>query len=334
MFFINAPISNWEIVEKGESSFVIQNSKYQNVRLKVFDLKYTENLKFPEVNEEATNTIFTDDVFPSQLIVKHDQRTMIPCAYCIGDRKSRESVLAAVSITVPKGFKITSIYNGNVRLYAKHLDPQSHFDFIGNFIPDRETGNYPRISITTVNFGSRMVITYTVNFNRKTSKVHINTKRYNFEDIPPKGEKGYISIEDFVQGTVDKGYTYDEIPPVYFPNALMSTILVNSDSTEEFDTMLREKGSRWQNNKYEVITNVNVENGGIETLKSLYDKGYRAVTVFLNEELFIDIVRDSSWEEKFGKEISEVILNNFDTVNIVGSNGLVYKIKVYGKKSH
>lgn len=336
MFFINGPIGNWKITDKTSDGFTVQNTKYEKVKLEVKDINYESHLNFPEVQDENVRTTLNDDIYNAPLIVKHDRKTMEPVAYGIGERRGREAILAAVTITVPKGYKITSIYNANVRLYSRHFDPESHFDFIGNFIPERNSGLYPRISVTAVDINRRMVVTYMISFNKKTNRLHVSTNRMNFEDIPKKGEKGFVRTDDFIAEALSKGYSIEDIPPIYFPNSPATAILVNSDTDEEFRAMLQEKGDRWKNNKYEVITGINDnDETAVETLKSLYDDGYRAVTLYLNDgEVTLDDVRDyEKWSSRFGPEISKVIINNFDSVNIVGTNALVYKRKVFGRKA-
>lgn len=323
MFVINGNPSLWKINPIDGIGFSVKNTRAENVRLVVNDINYRDNLKeLPDIKGNVS-----EDIYPSNLTIKYDSKTMIPEAYGIGSRQVNRALLAAVSIEVPENYRITSIFNNNARVYSRDVDPENHVYFIANFAmtnPDKKSG-VPCINVTAVDYPNRKVITYSVRYAPNDDKVRVTQKRMNFEDIPKRGERGHIRTDDYIANAIESG---KEIFPIYYPSSPTSAILMTGEDTSTLKEIISTKDKRWRKvHEYNIITGINEE-----TLYQMHDEeGYDAVTVYLADgPVSLDDLVKSTWAARFGEDIANIILNLFSTIYLIGNDGSCVKAKLRG----
>ena len=322
MLIINGNPELWSVTMLDSNGFVVANRKAENVRLTVNDINYANNLQEMESGE-----LIAQDIYPCNLTVKYDTKTLIPEAYGIGERKGNKAFIAAVSIDIPEGYRITSIFNTNARIYSRDVDPLHHVYFIGNFAmtkSDKHT-SVPCVNVTAVNYSSRKVVTYSVRYDNKTEKIKVGYKRLNFEDIPKRGERGHIRTEDYVSRSIENGV---DIMPIYYPSSPTNAILMIGEDTSELKEIIQSKKNRWRRfQDYEIVTGINEE-----ILHKMHDEdGYEAVTVYLSDgPVSIQDLNDSIWASRLGEDIANLILNIFSTIYLIGNDGSLVKVKLHG----
>ena len=327
MLVVNGNPELWSIEKISDSRFIIKNTRAENVKMVVNDIDYVDNLK--EIVNDGKG-IIAEDIYPYNLTVKYDNKTLLPEAYGIGERKGNKAFLAAVSIDVPKGYRITSIFNTNGRIYSKDFDPEDHLYFIGNFAMtknDKKSG-IPCVNVTAIDYSNRKVIAYSVRYDGSISKVKVSSKRLNFEDIPKKGERGHIRTEDYVSKSIENGI---EVFPVYHPSSPTNAILMKGEDSTDLKEIIKGKKNRWRRvQDYEIVTGINEE-----ILRKMHDEdGYEAVTVYLDDgPVSVQDLKDSIWASRLGEDIANLILNIFSTIYLIGKDGSILKVKLHGSIS-
>jgi hypothetical protein len=324
MFVVNGKPELWSIEKIDGTGFVIKNTRAENVSMTVNDINYADNLKDISADERG---LVNEDIYPCNLTIKYDNKTLVPEAYGIGERKGNKAFLAAVSIDVPEGYRITSIFNTNGRIYAKDFDPKDHLYFIGNFAMtknDKKNG-IPCVNITAIDYSNRKVIAYSVRYDNTSNRVKVASKRFNFENIPKKGERGHIRTEDYISKSLEAGI---EVFPIYYPSSPTNAILMVGEDSSELKEVIKEKKNRWRRfQDYEIITGINEE-----VLHKMHDEdGYDAVTVYLADgPVSLQDLKDSIWASRLGEDIANLILNIFSTIYLIGNDGSLIKVKLHG----
>ena len=316
MFVINGNPTAWS-VETGEKSFVVKNST-GNVSFTVNDEKYQDTL---DASWDMNGGIIRKDIYPGSTVVRYDNKTMVPEAFACEGKKG-SAILAAVSINVKPGYRITSVYNNFTPVYSRECDPEKFLDFIANFaVTKGEKPIMPHISVTMVNNEKKRILSYVVNYDKKLNQVKISMQQISFDQNPKKGVRGHVNTFDFVGKTLANG---GDVLPVYFPSSPTHVILTASQTLGELKNLIDSK-TRWRPyDKYGIV-----ERATEEEVQRISDEGYKAISIFTNAQLTFKDIDDGNWKEYvFG--LGDKILELFDTIYLVNSDGKILKLKLMG----
>lgn len=318
MFIINGQQSAWKII-KGEGSFTVQNSS-GTCSMEV------QNADMEKLNADISGdekTIIKKDIYPDTgLVIRYDDKTMVPQAFGCGEKR-KDTLMAAISVKIKPGYKITSIYNEGVMVYAKDFDRFDHIELIGNFSKKLRDGKdfYPYIAITTTNEQKKGITTYDIKFNQSSNQVSTTMTNVTFDKNPKKGTKGHINTFDFVEKSIRNGR---EILPKFYPNSPSNTIICDEGDYESLKQVVEERKGWRKFELYNVVRGINEEN-----LQKIVDDGYTAVSVYTANEIDAREMRNADWRSMlFG--LDEKFCSLFDTIYLIGSNGTAYKLKVGG----
>ena len=303
----------WGIEKKDGKGFTICNSSRSGkVSMFVADKDFAETLDIAGL----TTVDSCDDIYKKNLVVSFDDKNLTPGAFATGKTNCAE--LAAIGITVPEGFRITSFYNANATVYAHDIIPDKYVDFIANF--SKRGGKEiapPRISITMVNDTEKTVISIGATWNKSKKCVNVFSKKLPFSEIPEKGKKGFINTTDFVARNVAAG---KEIIPVFYPASPTHLIVVSESAKESLLKTIKEH-KHWRSAKQYNIVVMEKEDELIRMVR----EGYSAVTLAVDKDMTVEAGKiDNTLMLQKAKEL-------FDTVYLLGKNGFVYKAKIAGK---
>ena len=316
MFAISGKPGDWTISTIG-NDFIIKNTKYEDVSLKVN--VPSESFKPEEI--DTSKMFINQDIFRHNLVIKYDNKTLKPQAYCVGDRKGT-AILAAVSIDIPENYKITSIYNRNVRVYSKSFDI-NHLYFIGNFgITNNKNPKSPIINVTAVNFSSFKVICYTIRYDQTNNRISFNSRRYNFEDIPKEGEKGHIRLDDYVSEYISKGI---EVFPLYYPSSPTNLIVSEEENLQPLYNLIQDETKHWRKiNNYIIKESVTEDD-----IDNYISSGFEAITIYFDRKITEEEIDEYTWVSDIS--VGDKIMDNFKIVYLIDSTGKLFKIKLNNK---
>lgn len=318
MFIVNGNVNSWTITRDEESnSFTVQNRGDVSFTVRDADLSKL-------VEPTADGKPFVDaDIYPDEgLVVRYDEKTMMPVGY--GSNRRKDTMIAAVSINVKRGYHITSVYNNGAMIYSAAFDKERFVDFIGNFSESRgQRKFYPSVKVVAVNDDTKEICTYYVAYSQKRETVTVKLSRTDMDHNPAKGEKGHVNTYDFVQKSLDAGRP---ILPLFFPASPTNVILVEAGFRDKLMDMLY-ASRRWKgSSKYDIR-----EYTDNAVIDDVYNEGYYGVTFYLDLSFkgkdFVKYFPDWKTEHPEVAYAAE----KFGLVYIIGQNGGLFKLKVNGE---
>lgn len=318
MFIVNGNVNSWSITRDEENnSFTVHNKGNVSFTVKDADLDKL-------VEPTADGKPFVDaDIYPDEgLVVRYDGKTMVPEGYTSNKRK--DTMIAAVSINVKRGYHITSVYNNGAMIYASAFDRERFIDFIGNFSESHgQRKFYPSVKVVAINDDTKEICSYYVAYSQKRGTVTVKLSRTDMDHNPAKGEKGHVNTFDFVQKALDEGRP---ILPLFYPASPTNVILVEAGFRDKLMDMLY-ASRRWKgSSKYDIR-----EYTDIAVIDDVFNEGFVGVTFYLdlsfNGKDFTKFFPDWKAEHPEVAYAAE----KFPLVYIVGQNGGLFKLKVNGE---
>lgn len=311
----NSKTKVWETTKQDNGNiFVLASTGRKsdaNVALKVNVSNYAET-----VDENVLGNVGAPWALTSKgLRIRYTNKEMHP--YAEETDVNGNDILLGFALDIEPGYRLTSFYNDQSRIFSTDIVRDDHVDFIANLTPRNLSigRRLPRISITLVNDKTRKVISYSI--CARNGKVIVDVKHVNISDIPEKGQRGHISTVDFVQNAIDTGKS---VVPLFCPSSPTNLVVV-SQKLKGLAIKTIDERKNWSRSKHHRIEAVD----NLEQLKALRKEGYTAVSLFYDREFdpraTICINNDLMYSEA-------III--FDTVYLVGTNGIVSKVKVDG----
>ena len=240
---------------------------------------FQHDIKSPVGPEIPTKVEFDANMFQPMLIA--------------GGEDTKDYAIGLISIHIPKGFRLTSFYNLNATVYSYSMDPEKYLDFVVDFTRrGKAAGRPPRISITLHDEETKQVKTF--KFFLSNGKIVMVINRMTEDQIPPKGETGFINLHDFVKETIEAGKS----PVATFSPRTLTPFCIAEEqgSIDKFNSLIEKKLLRVQDNtKVELVYDTNgvadiAIDKGISAVSDIIPTGYRTIDDFRETDIFKEIM--------------------------------------------